>query len=566
MADQLHYTTLALEYAEDVTEGRIPACKWINLACERFLDDLELAQDDDFPFRYAADRAERACRFIERCPHTKGRWAARREKIELEPWQCFMVCNIFGWVRKDTGFRRYQQVLLIVPRKNAKSTLAAAMGLYMLAADGEFGAEVYSGATTEKQAWEVFQPARLMADRSPAMKKKFGIAVNASNINIVTNGSKFETIIGDPGDGASPSCAIVDEYHEHKTDRMFDTMLTGMGAREQPLMLVITTAGDNIAGPCYAMQERVQQALERTRDDPQLFGLIYTIDPDDDWTSEETLRKANPNFDVSVSGDFLRARQIEAMTTPRKQAVFKTKHLNVWVQSREAYFDLLRWNKAAQPRARMEDYIEWECIVGVDLAEKKDLTAVEYLFRDQPGENARYAGFGRYYAPAGTINLPENEHLREWRDKGLLIETPGDVTDQRFIEEDIKAHFAKYSVREIVFDPWHSRQIAVQLAEDGMDCVEFRASPSNMNEPMRNMDALITDGRIIHDGNQLYSWMLGNVVNGGRKGTTDLHRPDKEKPENKIDGPVARIMALGRFLLDEGDDIITLPDDYSPGM
>lgn len=166
-------------------------------------------------------------------------------------------------------------MLLLVPRKNGKSALAAAIGLYMLVADGEHGAEVYSGATSEKQAWEVFRPAKLMAQRSPALLSHFGLTVNAKNLHVLGNGSRFEPIIGTPGDGASPSCAIVDEYHEHPTDVLYSTMETGMGAREQPLMLVITTAGDNIAGPCYSMQQEAQAMLEGTRPDDEMFALIY---------------------------------------------------------------------------------------------------------------------------------------------------------------------------------------------------------------------------------------------------------------------------------------------------
>src|SRR5690606_4766887 len=162
---------------------------------------------------------------------------------------------IFGWLRKDDGLRRFRRAMLLVPRKNGKSAWAAAIGLYMLLHDGEFGAEVYSGATTEKQAWEVFNPAKLMAARNEPLKQKYGLTVNASNLHVLANGSKFEPLIGKPGDGSSPSCAIIDEYHEHDTDDLLGTMQTGMGARQQPLLLVITTAGWNVAGPCYAMMQ-----------------------------------------------------------------------------------------------------------------------------------------------------------------------------------------------------------------------------------------------------------------------------------------------------------------------
>lgn len=571
-APDLRFSVMAVEYAEAVLAGTVPACKWIRLACRRFVDDLHWQEDDSFEFYYSSDAAEKAARFIEKMPHIKGRWASQGKRITLEPWQAFLVCNAFGWLRKKDGFRRFRRTILIVPRKNAKSTLASAMGIYMLCADGEHGAEVYSGATTERQAWEVFGPAKLMCKRSPALLTRFGIEVNARNINIASNASKFEPIIGNPGDGASPTLGIVDEYHEHKSDDQFDTLETGMGARDQPMMLVITTAGDNIAGPCYALQERAQAMLEGTRPADDMFALIYTVDPEDDWQSDVALRKANPNYDVSVGGEFLRTRQKEAMVNPRKQAVFKTKHLNIWVQSREAYFDVQRFKEAADPKIKPEDFTDWEARIAIDLAEKRDLTAVELVFREPDVENPRYARFGWYYCPADTVYPPGGgkvaegvigDMLQEWDDAGLLIVTPGAVTDDRVIKADVIDLAERFDVREVIFDPWHSRQMGVELSEEGMTCVEFRQSPSNMNEPMREVDALITEGRLIHDGGLPFAWMLGNVVNGARRGSLDLHRPDKEKPENKIDGPVGVIMCVGRFLLDDADKPLEIGADYT---
>lgn len=564
MTDQQHefpHTAQAIQYAQGVVAGVIPACKWIIAACQRFIDDLDWQSDDQFKFYYDPRKAERAAAFIERMPHIKGRWAAKGLTLSLEPWQSFLVVNVFGWLRKSDGFRRFRRALLIVPRKNAKSTLASAIGVYMLVADGEHGAEVYSGATTERQAWEVFGPARLMCKKSKTFQARFGLEVNARNISVPAKAGKFEPIIGDPGDGASPTCGIVDEYHEHKNDKQFDTLETGMGARDQPLMLIITTAGDNIAGPCYALQERAQDMLQGTRPADDLFAMIYTIDPEDDWSDPETLKKANPNFDVSVGGEFLRTRQSEAMVTPRKQAIFKTKHLNVWVQSRDAYFDVELFKKCEQAGIKPEDFADWLGIIAIDLAEKRDLAAVELLFREPVDLKPKYARFGWYYCPEETIALPENDHLAEWLDEGLLIATPGKVTDNRAIKNDVENLMSSFGVSEVVFDPWHSAQMAVELSEDGATCVEYRNSPSNMNLPMRELEALIADGRLIHDGGRPYAWMLGNVVNGAPRGS-DLHRPAKEKSENKIDGPVATMMGLGRLISNSGETPLAIGSDY----
>jgi phage terminase large subunit-like protein len=307
----------ANEYARAVVAGDIPACKWIRLACQRHLDDLRSAKLDGARYYFDHRAGEVACLFIQALPHTKGKWASKGERLRLEPWQCFFVACMFGWKRSHDHLRRYRRALLWVPRKNGKSALAAGIGLYMLAADREYGAEVYSGATTEKQAWEVFRPAKLMAQKTPELLEHFGIEVNASNIHIMDNASRFEPVIGKPGDGSSPHCAIVDEYHEHADDTMVDTMETGMGAREQPLLLMITTAGDNMAGPCYQMQVDAQKMLEGVIEDDQTLALIYTVDAEDDWTKPETIRKANPNFGVSVSEDFLLARLNDAKNNPQ---------------------------------------------------------------------------------------------------------------------------------------------------------------------------------------------------------------------------------------------------------
>lgn len=552
------YAATAEAYARDVVAGRIPANKYIRLACQRHLDDLEWQSDRAFKYTFDPKKGAKVAKFIEMMPHTKGKWAAKGEKLRLQPWQIFFVVVAFGWVRKKDGLRRFRKLLLLVPRKNGKSALAAGIGLYMLVADGEHGAEVYSGATSEKQAWEVFRPAKLMAQKSPALLSHFGLSVNAKNLHVLGNGSRFEAVIGTPGDGASPSCAIVDEYHEHPTDVLYSTMETGMGAREQPLMLVITTAGDNIAGPCYAMQQEAQAMLEGTRADDELFALIYGVDEGDDWTDPEVLRKANPNFGISVFEDFLLARQTEAMTSPRKAGAFKTKHLNVWVSARDAYFNVLRYQEAADPSLSLDQFEGQECIIGIDLAEKRDLTAVELLFKHGDG----YARFGRYYLPSETIEQPENEHFRTWRDEGLLIETDGAVTDDREILADILDFCARFDVREVAFDPLHSRQMAVELMEQGVACIDFANRPTLMNEPMRKLDALIVERKLIHDGSAPFAWMLSNVVNRSRTG--DIHSPTKQRAENKIDGPVACMMALGRWLLDEDapgnlDDFLSDP-------
>ena len=264
------YVTRAKSYALNVALGAIPACMEVRAAANLFLSIPEGYHIDE-------DRADAPCRFIEGLTHVKGKWA--KTPLLLSDWQIFKTVAIFGIVDDVTGRRKYRVVYIKVPRKNGKSPWAAAVGLYMLCADGEQGAEIYCGAQSLVQAWEVFGPAREMAKADLEWREHYGVEVNARNMNIVEKFSKFEPVIGTPGDGASPSLAIVDEYHEHKTSEQYDTFDTGQGAREEPLLIVITTAGDNIGGPCYDLEDEARKVVMGINDDPTLFALIYGIDP-----------------------------------------------------------------------------------------------------------------------------------------------------------------------------------------------------------------------------------------------------------------------------------------------
>ena len=537
------------QYARDVLSGEIPACKWIKLACKRHLDDLESSKNKSYPFYFDSKAAEKAIKFIELMPHTKGKWAQKGMKLKLEPWQKFFVANVFGWMKRKNGLRKYRNADLYVPRKNGKSALAAGIGNYMLAVDGEYGSEVYSGATTEKQAWEVFRPAKMMVAKSADFKEHFGIEVNASNMNIIDNGSRFEPIVGNPGDGASPHCAIVDEYHEHKDDRLYDTMVTGMGAREQPLMLVITTAGDNISGPCYARQLEAQKSLEKVNGfvDETSFSLIYTVDPDDDWKEVETMQKANPNWGVSVNEDFLLAQLEQAKNNARKQSTFQTKHLNIWVGSRDAFYNVERWRSCENPDLKLSDFAGRRAYLGLDLASRVDIAALEILI---PNDDGSYIQFGKHYLPYEAAQL---EHYIGWMKDGYLEVTDGEIIDFNEIKEEILELCGFLEVVELAYDPFQATMLITELMEEGVPVVEMRPTVLNFSEPMKELDSLIRAKRIQHNGDPVFTWMLSNVT--AKLDKKDNVYPNKERPENKIDGPVALMMALGRAMQGEDNSI-----------
>lgn len=562
------YAGTATQYARDVVEGRILACKWVRLACQRHLNDLEKAAAGDWRYEWnpeliAPDRVnghgeviekgrpyrpvDRACYFIELLPHIKGDWAARLERIVLQPWQVFFVASVFGWIDRESKRRRFRIADLFVPRKNAKSTKAAGIGLLMAFVDREFGAEVYSGATSEKQAHEVFTPAKLMASRSPEFLARFGISVRASNISSIDTNSRFEPVIGKPGDGASPSCAIVDEYHEHPTEDLYDTMRTGMVARSQPLMLVITTAGDNIAGPCYAHQKSLEQILEGVVEDDRRFGIIYTIDDGDDWTSEEALIKANPNYGVSVDAEELLAMQAEAVRDPRKQATFQTKHLNLWVASANPWLPMEGWKQGADPALNLDDFKGEECWVGVDLANTTDIASLCFVFKRVIDGDEHFYAFWRHYLPERIAEAPENKHYQGWVRAGLIIPTSGSMIDQAVIEAGIIADAERFQIKEIAFDPWGAPGIIGNLQNEGFEVLTVPQQARHLSAPMKWIDGLVKSGRIHHNGDAVAAWGVNNVE--VKPDQNDNWFPKKQNKARKTDPAIALILAVSRAML-----------------
>jgi phage terminase large subunit-like protein len=561
------FVAIAGQYAADVLEGRIPACKWTRLAVQRQVNDLARQGTEGFPYVFNPELtdnkgkpyrpAARICVFAELQPHIKGDWAARGERIRLSGWQAWFLSTLFGWVHQDTGKRRFRVADLIVPRKNAKSTIAAVIGNYMLAVDGEHGAEVYSGATSLKQAMEVFKPALLMARKSHEFRARFGVVANASNLAIIETASKFEPVIGKPGDGASPSCAIVDEYHEHATSELYDTMKTGMGARSQPLLLTITTAGANIGGPCYQHQVSLQKILEGVIVDERRFGIVYTVDKDDDWTDPANLRKANPNFGVSVDGDFLLAQLAEALVDPRKQAVFKTKHLNIWVNAASPWLNLQTFQAAGDPTLRLANFKGEKCWHGLDLASKTDIATNALIFKRLVEGEEHYYLLTRNYLPAAAIEKPENQHYQGWVETGHLIKTAGNMINLNQIKDDLLADAEQHVIAEIVMDPWGSREIAPALQEEGFTVVDLPMTTRNLSEPMKLIAALVDAGRFHHDDNPASTWMFSNVEVFEDRNENVF--PRKASAEKKIDAAVATIIAVARAMQAQPESSL---DDY----
>lgn len=542
------HVAAALQYAQDVDAGVIPACRWVRLACRRHLDDLKRAENPDFPYYFSPKKAAKPCIFIEFLPHTKGKWRQKRELIHLEPWQCFLITTLFGWLKRSNNRRRFTEVYWEIPRKNGKSVIAAGIGLYMLSADGEAGPEVYCGATTEKQAWEVFKPARLMMLGNEALADRCGLDIRAKIIMTPKDGGKFEPLIGNPGDGSSPSCAIVDEFHEHDTPDLYNTMETGMGAREQPILLAITTAGSNIAGPCYDKHEQARRILDGTMSavGDHVFACMWGLDPEDDWASPATLRKANPNFGVSVDADWLTTQQRTAMHNPTKQNAFKTKHLNVWTSVLAGVMNMQQWSACEDRTLDESAFISDPCWIANDLASKSDLCASQRLYKRTIDGDAHYYLFGSYWLPDAAMDDegPNRDAYAKWEAAGWLTRTDGATVDFALITDSLVATCREVNPEEVVFDPFNATQMMQAVMAQNITTVEFVQVPQNFAVPLDDLTTAVKDGRFHHDGNPITTWCMGNMV--ARPAKKGLVSPIKQKPHQKIDGAIAAIMCIAR--------------------
>lgn len=538
---------IARDYAKRALSGKgVIAGGWMQKAAARFLADLKAARERNSTWVYSKEYAANAIGFIEHLPHVKGEWARRNETLRMEPWQVFILCNLFGFIRRSDETRRFRRGLISVSRKNAKSTIASAIGLYMLCADGEAGAEVYALATTREQAGIVFNDARAMVRKSPALSDYFGLEAGVMAIARPSANGAFKLLPGDPGDGTNPHCAIVDEYHEHQSPRAYDAMYSGMGARRQPLLLVTTTAGHNRAGPCYQLEAYAHRVLDGQVDDQSLFAVLYTLDPNDDWTDPLVWPKANPNLDVSVSRENLAEACFEAQHNSVRQVNFLTKRMNIWVNAGTQWLDARDWEACTDYAVQLDQFTGRRAILGLDLASKIDLCALEILIEDGP----RWVRFGLYYLPEDPVMAGASSthaHYYAWHLDGRLILTPGNVTDYGYIKADIQRLCRLLRIEAIAYDPYQATQLATELLAEKVPMIEVKQTVANLSEPMKQLMALIKAKKIVHDGCPVMTWQLSNVV--AYTDAKDNIYPRKESPENKIDSPVALIMAVSRALV-----------------
>ena len=531
-------------YAEQVHSGEILVCEYVRLAVERYYADLGRALDEGRYFDKKA--ALRAIYFIEKLKHTKGEWAGQR--FRLEPWQQFVLWNIFGWKNAD-GTRRFRYAYIEIARKNGKTALSAGIGLYMLFADGESRPEVYSAATVKDQAKICFSDA---VEIVKATDLKNYLTPYRNSIVYELKGGTMKPLSSDYGthDGLNPSCGIIDEFHAHKDSGMFDVIKSAFGARRQPLMFVITTAGFNKSGACYAYRENVIKVLRGVNEDDSLFGIIYTLDDKSEWDDPKMWIKANPNLGVSLSADYLADQVKDAKNRPEAVRNVMTKNVDLWVDAERTWILDDVWQKCIGT-TDPADLKGCACWGGLDLSNVSDITAYVLLFH----ENDRFQLLPHFWIPEEKMLekiRKENINYDKWVAEGYVTVTPGNVIDYDFVKADILRIVADYDLRTSAYDRWNSSQTIIDLQNEGMECNPFGQGYGSMSAPTKEFEKLVLTGKIEHFGNPVLRWMLASTL--VKTDPAGNIKPDKEKSTQKIDGIVAAIMALGEWMTAQAND------------
>lgn len=542
------YVAIAKEYMRGVLDGSVPACSFVKQAVQRQLNDLRRWGPEGGDYYFDEKEASRPCWFIENLTHTKGELAGRA--IHLEPWQCFLLTTLFGWKAK-AGNRRFRSAYVEVGRGNGKSTLLSGIGLFCLCADHEPGAEVYSFATTREQAKIVFGDAQTMARGNRALQEAYGLEVTAHALYVPATNSTFQakSAEGSTLDGLNTHLAIIDELHAHKKRDVFDVVETSLGKRRNSLLVSITTAGVDRTGICYEQRTLVTKILSGSLQDESYFGIIYTLDPDDDWKSDEALAKANPNWGVSVRPEVIRALQAKAIATPSAENNFKTKHLDVWCNADVGWMDMKAWDACADESLDESDFDGEPCWLGLDLASTSDMTAKVKIFQRKIDGSSHYYLFGDYWLPRTAIERGVNSQYQGWEYLGYLHVCEGPVTDFAEIRDSILEDCGRYSVQSVAYDPFQAVQLSKELSDDGVPMVLCKQTVANLSDPMKQFQALVLDHRLHFNGDPVLTWMVSNVV--CHVDVKENIYPRKDAPENKIDGVVAGIMALSRALLND---------------
>ena len=567
-----------IQYSKDCIADTWHVCQKHRWACERFLKDLKKSGTKDFPYIFDEEKALRFFEWAALHKHTKGVLAG--EPIEFTPIQRFIFGNVYGWVHQETGLRRFRKAYWQVARKNAKSQSLAIVGDYELMALGEPMSEVYIGATKSMQAKIIYNEVVAMLKRCPLLKGKwhesYGVIRHPKSDSILRALSKDD---GKTGDGLNPQCGLIDEYHAHPTDEILEVINTGMVARRQPLLFIITTAGTNFGGPCY----RVEYPLVEKILDPSLdfdvadyFCMVNELDRDqegnliDDVKDEECWVKANPIAATYPEGlANIRSKLASALESPEKMESFLTKNMNLWVnQSAMSYMDMAKWKERGAITEIPVDLYGRSAYVGIDLSKRIDLTAAGIIIPIDVVGTVQYVTRAHGFIPEDTVAVHEKTDkvpYRAWAKAGHLTITPGDVVDYRFIESWIHetTDDLGVNVKELCYDPYNATHFAQDFEAQGITTIEVRQGMRTLSEPTKAFREEAYRGNILHEPNPLLDWAVSNAVT--KRDHNENIILDKEKSTNRIDPIAAVINAFSRARVTAEEDMsdYVLSDDFS---
>ena len=529
-----------IQYAKDVVSGKILACQWVKLACKRFLDDIN-SQD----YYFDEKKYNTLTTFTGVMKHYSS--GAAGKPFILEPWEDFIICNIFCLYRVDTRRRKYKTAHISVSRKNGKTTLAAALGLFSLIADGEPASSVIMAANSREQAHIDFDAASAFARQLDPRKKSLKVLRN--EIVFQKNNASLKVISADAstGDGLNPSMVILDELHEAVDSKLFDVLRSGQGFREQPLMLSITTAGFRIGGFCNQYEDYCKEILMGQKVDETLFALLYTLDDGDDWTDESNFIKSNPNLGITVKIDWLSEQVNQAKNSPTLEVGVKTKNLNVWCSSSTTWIpeQYIRKSLMDVDLTEFKNKNNYLVYLGFDLAAISDLTAVSIMFVDPDTEEYFFKTW--YYLPKSALDGKYNSELyKMWSSKGFLTLTDSETTDYNYIQNQIVYLYETFDVQGVFFDSWNAQMLVNNLTNLGLPMTAYSQSIGNFNKPTKEMERLVLSDKVRFDNNPITRFCFDNVelkvdLNGNSK-------PVGDHNAKKIDGVISMLNALGGYL------------------
>lgn len=532
-------------YARQVLNGKILTGELVRLACARHRADLArwgLHPEPGNPHFFDRKAALHGLAWFKFLRHYKGEHAGK--EFTLEPWEQFIVGSLFGWKRADS-LRRFRNAWIEIGKKNGKTPLAAGLGLKLCIGDKEPGALVACAATKRDQARLVFNDMEAMAQQSPNLAPHLEFLANS--IYHAKSRSRIETLSRDSRsqEGFDLHAAIIDEIHVHRDKKTYTTIKGAFAARRQPMLVIITTAGEDKASIGMELHRLSVYVLEGVVPDETWFAFIAAADDGDDWRDPKTWHKANPNLGVSVKLDFLEAECVRAQASPVLQADFRRYHCNEWVDAATTAVEKAAWARGAEPF----DSAELEgrpCYGGLDLARVHDLTAFTLVFPPEDPDR-QYTVLCWFWCPDDDIlarSTTDAVPYNVWRDDGHILTTPGNVTDFGFIEKHIIDMASVFNIRELAFDRWEAEEVTQAIADAGVEVVAFGQGFKSMGPACDTLDWMLRGNRLAHGGHPVLTWNARNL----RYATDPAgnHKPDKDESPERIDGMVALIMAAHR--------------------